>query len=504
MLLLWSFFLFFYGIHQGDLYRTEGLRAIVGAEMYRSGDLVVPRLYGEPILTKPPLFYWCIAFTGTIFGEVTTWSARLPAALAGCLAVVIAFLTMRRYFGPMVGFLSGLATPCSFLWLDKGSSAEIDTVLVMWVLGAWACFLRVLEMRPDDHQQFGWWLATLLCVSGGVLTKWTGFLFLYVMAIPLLICQRQFLILFRWPHLLAAVLGACLVWVWLGAVIFQLGPESVWQALWKEGSPRLLHGRNASQHLLVETLVHPFKVMAICLPWSIFALIGIVQSIRSKMPDVGLEGSRKIKQTIVTRSLLCWALAGTLMMTIFPDHNTRQSFALVPAWTLLGVLTWQRWVLSTTEVLASRRKRCVGLVLCGTAIWLIVKVVYVELAIPARFRERPALAQQADAMHQFIPDGTTLYLRQVKDECLMFNYGRRVQRLASWDQLESLSWASAPSDYYCILTPHERQAWQPARIGRIVREQSLLDAQGDPLVLVQVRAASIPYQDAKSGPITFR
>ena len=97
--MLWSLLLFCYGLHQGDLYRTEGLRAILGKEMYRTGDWLMPRLYGEPILTKPPLFYWAIATVGSIFGEVTTWSARLPAALAGMVCVLIVYFTIRRCYG---------------------------------------------------------------------------------------------------------------------------------------------------------------------------------------------------------------------------------------------------------------------------------------------------------------------------------------------------------------------------------------------------------------------
>lgn len=146
-LVLWSLLLFFYGLQQGDLYRTEGLRAIIGKEMFHSGDWLVPRLYGEPILTKPPLFYWAIAATGTVFGEVTTWSSRLPAAIAGLICVLIVYFAMRRYYGATnpYAFLAAFALPCSMMWLEKASSSEIDTMLVMWVLGAWACFLRVME-----------------------------------------------------------------------------------------------------------------------------------------------------------------------------------------------------------------------------------------------------------------------------------------------------------------------------------------------------------------------
>jgi len=72
----------FYGINSGDLWRTENLRALIAAEFLRSGDWIVPRLYGEPYLTKPPGMYAAIALASWPMGEVRTWSARLPSALA--------------------------------------------------------------------------------------------------------------------------------------------------------------------------------------------------------------------------------------------------------------------------------------------------------------------------------------------------------------------------------------------------------------------------------------
>src|SRR5262245_11025787 len=74
-------FLFFYGIRAGELWRTESLRAIVAAEFLRSGNWVVPTLYGEPLFTKPPGMYAAIALVSWPWGTVTDWSARLPSAL---------------------------------------------------------------------------------------------------------------------------------------------------------------------------------------------------------------------------------------------------------------------------------------------------------------------------------------------------------------------------------------------------------------------------------------
>src|SRR5439155_16543634 len=80
-LIAWCGVLFFYGLSAGPLYRTESLRAIIGAECLR-GHWLYPVLYGEPFLTKPPGHYAAIALCSLPFGQVTAWSARLPSAIA--------------------------------------------------------------------------------------------------------------------------------------------------------------------------------------------------------------------------------------------------------------------------------------------------------------------------------------------------------------------------------------------------------------------------------------
>src|SRR5437879_4970928 len=80
-------FLFFYGLNQGELYRTESLRAIIAAEFLRSGNWIVPTLYGEPLFTKPPGMYAAIALCSWPFGQVTETTARLPSAVAATFTV---------------------------------------------------------------------------------------------------------------------------------------------------------------------------------------------------------------------------------------------------------------------------------------------------------------------------------------------------------------------------------------------------------------------------------
>ena len=82
LLAAWCVVLFFAGLGAGDLYRNEGLRALLAAEGLR-GSWLVPRLYGEPHLTKPPGMTCAIALCSLPAGAVTPLTARLPSALAG-------------------------------------------------------------------------------------------------------------------------------------------------------------------------------------------------------------------------------------------------------------------------------------------------------------------------------------------------------------------------------------------------------------------------------------
>src|SRR5262249_43601928 len=126
-------------------WRTESLRAIIAAEFLRSGNWLVPTLYGEPLFTKPPGMYAAIALISWPFGGITEWSARLPSALAASAVVFLFYWYFARQFGRLGGLVAGLLAPVGFMWLDKATSAEIDTLQVAWVTASVLFLLRALE-----------------------------------------------------------------------------------------------------------------------------------------------------------------------------------------------------------------------------------------------------------------------------------------------------------------------------------------------------------------------
>jgi 4-amino-4-deoxy-L-arabinose transferase-like glycosyltransferase len=482
-------FLFFYGLTAGDLYRTENLRAIIAADFLRSGNWVVPKLYGEPLFTKPPGMYAAIALVSWPFGGVSTWTARLPSALGATAAVFLFYC----YFGRQVGRLGGLVAACllpaSILWLDKVPTAEIDALQVAWVTGAVVLFLRALEAEEDGHAAVEWWLAAFLCVAGGFLTKWTAPAFFYGTALPLLWWRGRLRLLLGRGHLLGAGLGAAVCLGWAGLAVALGGWDTFYETVSREALQRLSpsHHLEALEQLSpihqkqmypwAAVALHPVRTLAANLPWSAFALVTLWPGF-ARLWD---ERGRRLLQ-----AMHCWAWPNLLFWSIIPEHAQRHSFPLFPAFAGMAALVWLAWLDGRLRWPAVRVRPAPVLVgLLG--LWLVAKVAFVEVLVPARNHDRAPRAK-GEQLAALVPAGRTLYVFQLKDEGIMFYYGRRhpvagteppVRRLPGPQDLPS------PGEpVYCILEEDEWRQWPGARPPEDLLH--LPDEQGDPIVLVRV------------------
>jgi 4-amino-4-deoxy-L-arabinose transferase-like glycosyltransferase len=519
--------LFFYGLNAGELYRTESLRAIIAEQFLRSGNWVVPTLYGEPIFTKPPGMYAAIAFVSWPFGAVSEWTARLPSAVAASLAVFLFYGYFTHQLGRLAGLVAAAILPASFMWLDKGSAAEIDMMQVTWVAAALLSFLRALEIdesriaeRGQRREERGWriedsafridswtvrmtgpgctliipsvsaspasplpppssihnprsslwlwWLTALLCVAGGVLTKWTAPAFFYGTAIPLLWWRGRLRLLCGKHHLVSAAIGASLCLAWIGTAVVLTNWHAFYDTVSREALMRLLPSHHYRPYPWLETLAHPFKILVANLPWSGFALLTL---------RPGFAGLWDVRGQRLLQALHCWTWSNLFFWTIIPEHAPRHSFPLFPGIAGLAALVWLAWL--TRKLPWTWIAVRPGWVLAGMLVfWLIVKVVFVEVVVPGRNYSREPHAK-GERLVALIPPEKTLYLSKLKDEGIMFYYGRTVRRLGSFEELPS-----SEESAYCILDESEwRQARLPGTVEVIAR---MRDEQGDPIVLVKL------------------
>ena len=166
LLVALSGFLFFYGLDAGEFYRTESLRAIIAQEFLRSGNWIVPRLYDEPLLTKPPGCYAAIALASLpVRGRLRM--DRTTALGAGGDGHRPALLLVF----PPSGWPGGCADRGGdaadvALVAGQAPSAEIDMLHVAWVTGAILFLLRALD-EPEERSLPSATLCSLPRGAGG-------------------------------------------------------------------------------------------------------------------------------------------------------------------------------------------------------------------------------------------------------------------------------------------------------------------------------------------------
>ena len=145
----------------------ESRYAEIGREMLQRGEWVVPYLQSEPYLDKPPLLYWLIEISYTLFG-VRVWAARLVPALAVHICVLLVYLLGRRGVGERAAFWGALALGLAPGWTSMGQLLLMDSLLTLWTTLA---LLSAFEAVRGDRLSWGWWLLASLACGLGVLTK---------------------------------------------------------------------------------------------------------------------------------------------------------------------------------------------------------------------------------------------------------------------------------------------------------------------------------------------
>ena len=141
-LLLVAIILLFSFLGAKEIWTQEHRWADIVAGMFYRHDFFHPYLGEVRYYDKPLLSYWLIAFFTWIASDLTTWTLRLPSALAGLLAVwsiyKIGCTERDKSFGMLCGWM--LVTTFYFVFWSRISSADMLNVsgsllAVAWYLG---------------------------------------------------------------------------------------------------------------------------------------------------------------------------------------------------------------------------------------------------------------------------------------------------------------------------------------------------------------------------------
>jgi len=129
------FALFAFGLFDHSLWSSNDTReGAMVAEMYRTGTWVTPLLNGENYLEKPPLLHWTALFFCYTFGRVNEGLVRLPAAIFGFGAVLIAYLWGRKLGRERAALAGAFMCGTSILYLEYSKIVLTDSALTFMVM----------------------------------------------------------------------------------------------------------------------------------------------------------------------------------------------------------------------------------------------------------------------------------------------------------------------------------------------------------------------------------
>jgi len=147
----------------------EGRNAEVAREMHEAGSWLVPTLNGNAYLDKPAFFFKASALCFSAFG-VSEGAARLPSALSGLGAIILAWLFARRAYGARTAAMAVAIIATSPMFLAFSRIVIMDMTLAFFVVAAILAGARAEEF--DGSRRLRWIIAG--AVAAGLATVVKG------------------------------------------------------------------------------------------------------------------------------------------------------------------------------------------------------------------------------------------------------------------------------------------------------------------------------------------
>jgi dolichol-phosphate mannosyltransferase len=183
LLILCTLLLFFARLDCPLQEPEETRYAEIPRQMLVEGRFAVPVFHGQTYYDKPPLLYWLVMGSYTLFG-VYDWAARLvsSAAAAGC--VLATYWWGRAAVGSRAALAGAFMLCLSPRFVQLGRMLTMNGLLALCVVVALAAGHRAMSTGP---LRWRWWLVSAVVCALGILTK--GPVAVVLIAVPLLLYQ---------------------------------------------------------------------------------------------------------------------------------------------------------------------------------------------------------------------------------------------------------------------------------------------------------------------------
>jgi 4-amino-4-deoxy-L-arabinose transferase-like glycosyltransferase len=293
--------------------------------MLATGDFVTPRINGHVYYHEPPLAYWVVAASMSVFGE-SEWSVRLPAKLSAVGMVLVTLFFARRRYGERVAVLAALIVATSLLVVVLGRLALIDPLFSLALSGAAFAFAAYQEHERSGNRaraRAALYVLHFSCAAAVMLEGLVGLVLPGGAILVWALLSRRLSIVPRLfsPGPLAVFLALVLPW---HVAIARRDPAWIDFYLAGEHFRRFFEsGNRRDEHVLLFLGL----LLAGLLPWSVFLgrIRGAVPSLRRG--EWGERGSEAYLHVF-------WIL----VLVLFSLSRSRLVPCVLPLWPALAVL----------------------------------------------------------------------------------------------------------------------------------------------------------------------
>ncbi|MBA5958736.1 phospholipid carrier-dependent glycosyltransferase [Pseudomonas lactis] len=328
LLLLLAALLFFFALGNHELQgSTEARVSGIAMAMHLDNDWVVPRLFREPFLEKPPLSLWLDAGAIRLFGA-STGAVRLASAFAGLFSVMLLYGMLRRFGRPQTLAFSAaliLATMASY-WGNVRGVGE-DSLLSLGVTAALLGFYQAVRPEREGSSTWAWALFTagmvIATLSKGVLGLAMPGIVIFVYLLSTSLMDKRLRLGDWFKPALFTLLALVPLLIWLGFLFQRGGMQAVGEVLWTNSVGRFSGSFVEAGHY------EPFyyylaKLPEAFLPWNILVYLGLWHFRKS------------LVRNRYRLFFSVWLVAQFTLLTLASSKRTVYLMALTPAAAVLA------------------------------------------------------------------------------------------------------------------------------------------------------------------------
>ncbi len=441
------------------LWRSEGHRVLPAWEMLDRGEWLVPRLFGQVYLRKPPGMSWAVAASSAVFGR-TEFAARAVSAASATLMALAAFAFATRWFGLRWGAAAGLASALMPMFWDSARSAEIESLNN---LGTQVAVLAILDLLLFGGTRRSRGLMAVAAGAGLIvafLAKGPASAPCLGAAVASACLVRRSLSPLLQGAFWAAIAGAGLIIASVAwAVVAAVGSEP---AVAQAPSDFLWGSRPLTAAGLLDVLKVVPESLVLALPVSLAMLFPFG---RACGPS-GTSDAEGRGLTMARGAALACLLSLGVFLVLGVD-NPRYTF---PAYTVVPLVA--AWVVKDAAGgFEPARRRLARLLLLGhPGVWcaILLGAAIVYITIEERSRTRSSGRDTGIALAAYLPDGAVVWadgMVEARPEVLHYaiaeaaREGRRVT--ARWLPGMSLGSMNPASGTYALLRADPPGEWWP-------------------------------------------